>query len=865
MFRPLRLAAASLMLLVLAACGGGGGGSDESSAAAAPQVVIRATALAATSETGSNLTSGLGGTIALDGSGSRAGSGTLASFSWTVETRPTGSTAALVDATSARASFVPDAVGAYTLRLRITDSAGGSGSSTLNITVGPAPAAPNVITAVSFSGPSTELPTLGSAVGAPVTMDASGSTDPAGGPLTLSWTLLARPAGSTAAITVSGARGSFTPDLPGTYRVRVRATTSAGAIADALQTYTIADTTPRVLVSSVVTAMGGGGRTLDVAVGNLVELNAFDAVTGLSLSSPTWVLVSKPFFSSLTGLTGPTPSRVQFTPDTSGRYVIQVSALDANGVRNAYTLNVDAAAGPRVAVSASVTPVAAATGPSFVAAPGRTLTLRGSGSADPAGGALTYAWRVSSQPDLSSATLATPSAPDTEFTPDRIGTYKVLLTVTNGSGLSATQEVTVLVGTSQPTAVVERATITVLVGQEATVSAAGSSSPSGNPLTYSWAIDARPGGSTASIGTPASATLRFTPDVAGTYTATVTVSDGPLSAVTPVTVVALSPSAGVLPLTYRPVLTTYSKALDRLIIAGSEPNALHIVDPAAGTDLAIPLPAPAKALSVSPNGRYAAVLHDNTGTLVDLSTRAVVQSFFTRGPKADIVALNTGAVVVGGLELIGFSTSWVYLVIDGATGNVAQSLNTFGFSTQRFVHADRSNRLLAIAECCGGSVQPIAIDPVTNTLTLSSPIAAAATSGSGPLWLSGNQAWLFNNGGVFYRTSDFGLLGNLIPASAPTGTRWVGFSHTDTGAEALAVEQLPGACCDFVARYPAVLKRWTGALLFAAADLTLPKVDAQQSYALAVHHANDERRVVLVQTGSDRAGVLGLRFYVLLR
>ena len=837
-----------------------------------PTASVRATAQSVSSGSTASLQTSLGATVALDATGSTPGSGAIASTNWIVSARPTGSTAAIADPTALQARFKPDATGAYTLELRVVDSAGGSATATLALNVGPAAATPSLVTAVSFEGTSTQAPLQSVAIGTPVTLDASSSSDPAGGSLTLEFSIVTKPGASTAALATTGSRTVFTPDVVGDYLVRVRATTSAGTVADSLHPYTVNDGAPRVLVSGNVSAPVAQGARLRAAVGNVVTLQGFSAI-GFGLTDASWAITRKPVFSQVDTLTPNGSNGVRFVPDTSGSFVVQLTARPSAGsALETFAVTVEVDPGPQIVVSALASPVAAATGPSFLAAPGRSVTLRGTGSNDPAGGSLTYSWALRTVPSGNTGTLATPSEETTTFTPTIVGRYEVELTVRTETGLTATQSVTLLVGTSMPTAAVERQSVLALVGQPARVSAAPSSSPSGNALTYSWAIDASPTGSSATIANPGAITLDFTPDVAGTYTASVTVSDGPLSAVVPVTITALSPSAGVMPLTYTPGVSRYNRATGRLVVASAAPDALHLIDPVAQSDVAIPLPASARALSVSPSGRWAAVLHDNTATLVDLSSQAVVRSFFTLGGKNDLAVLNNGVVVLGGLVSSSFGgTQQGYLVIDGVSGNTLQTLpmTSFFSGSFRMQFADLSNRLVAVTDCCG-SPQVTAVDPTTSLLTHQTSPSISVNSPGGAFWLTGDQAYVVTAASALHRTSDFILLGNLLPPLTggffSSSLRLLSFSQSTGTGESVGLESLINTtCCDSSPRLPASFKRWTGGLFFAATDVALPSIGNDQSYGLAIFHAADDRRLVLVQTGGDRTAALGLRYYLILR
>jgi len=61
---------------------------------------------------------------------------------------------------------------------------------------------------------------------------------------------------------------------------------------------------------------------------------------------------------------------------------------------------------------------------------------------------------------------------------------------------------------------------------------------------------------------------------------------------------------------YSVVQAAYSRSLDKLILAAASPNELHIFDPVSGADRSIPLARPPLSLSITTDGRSAAVGHD---------------------------------------------------------------------------------------------------------------------------------------------------------------------------------------------------------------------------------------------------------------
>jgi PKD repeat protein len=152
-------------------------------------------------------------------------------------------------------------------------------------------------------------------------------------------------------------------------------------------------------------------------------------------------------------------------------------------------------------------PVAVAGGP-YSGAPGTAITFVGSGSTDPQGQTLTYAWNFGDGGTASGAVAL--------HTYTKAGTFTVTLTVTDTSGLSASATASANVGA--PPVANAGGPYTAYIYVPLTFNGSGSSDPQGEALTYQWNF----GDDTTGTGV---APVHTYNRAAGTFTVTLTVTN----------------------------------------------------------------------------------------------------------------------------------------------------------------------------------------------------------------------------------------------------------------------------------------------------------------------------------------------------
>lgn len=452
------------------------------------------------SNAGPNQTVALGTTVTLDGTKSSDVDGNTLTYHWLFTSIPTGSGAHLSNATAAKPTFLADKAGQYVAQLIVND--GIVNSTPATVTISTANTAP-----VANAGRNQTA-----AVGATVTLDGSGSTDPDGNPLTYQWSFSKVPTGSKATLLApTTMKPTFSVDLSGDYTVQLIVNDGKINSAPATVIITTANTAPvanagldqSVTAGSTVTLDGSGSTDVD---GNALQYD--------------WVFQSVPMGSTST-FSNPTAAKPTFVADKVGQYVAQLIVNDgtANSLADTVTIST---------TGINTAPIANA-GPDQTVNAGSTVQLDGSGCKDADGNALHYQWSFTTKPVGSKSTLSNATTMMASFVADVAGQYAAQLVVNDGQVNSSpdTVAITTLGGNTTPIANAGPDQ-SVAVGTVVTLDGSGSKDPDGTSLTYQWTLT-KPLNSTASLSDPSAVHPTFAVDLSGEYIAQLIVSDGTAS------------------------------------------------------------------------------------------------------------------------------------------------------------------------------------------------------------------------------------------------------------------------------------------------------------------------------------------------
>lgn len=493
--------------------------------------------------------------VQLDGTASSDPEGHPLTYAWTITDQPAGSSAALDDATVAQPTFTPNVAGVYFFELLVNDGYDDSAPAIGAVIVqagtpngSPCTANAQCISGICDSAGSglceVNAPPVADAgtsqiieTGLTVNLSGAASTDPEGQPLTYMWTLVGRPAGSTATVSDNtDVAPSFVADLEGLYTLQL-------SVSDG---YNVADA--GVAIVSVVEGLlddgepctdsaqcSSGSCVADVCAPNTrpvasavgpssVLLGASFPLDGTASSDPdsepityAWSLISAPQGSSAS-LTDETTDTASIVPDVAGTYSFLLIVSD--GKLNSEPVGINVVVPPNDAPNAELTVLTV--GPYLVGAP---IDLDASASSDPNGDPLTYGWSFLTAPNGMTATFDGTGSTST-FTPNIGGTYVARVSVTDGALTDFDVAVVVVVGLNAPPIADAGNNTLAAVGSPSYLFGHNSTDGDGDILTYSWAVVTEPAGSSVIVGDSDTAVAQVSGLVAGEYTFELTVSDG---------------------------------------------------------------------------------------------------------------------------------------------------------------------------------------------------------------------------------------------------------------------------------------------------------------------------------------------------
>ncbi|MBI1317628.1 MAG: PKD domain-containing protein [Candidatus Hydrogenedens sp.] len=381
--------------------------SDGTATSAPATVIVTTGNTPPTANAGADRASGVGQTVNLDGSGSTDPDGDSLAYTWSLTSVPEGSRTSIVAANTATPSITLDVAGSYVIGLVVNDGTVDSAPDSIIITT--------ENTAPLARGGADIVSPLGSTI----TLDGSASTDADGDTINFAWSLIQRPATSAALLAnPTSPRPTLTLDREGLYVAQL--IVSDGKAASAPDTVQITTGTN----NAAPVASAGADRT--ALFGQTIALDGSGSTDadGDSLTYQ-WSFVSRPEASTAT-LQNAGQEQASFVIDALGDFVVRLVVNDGE----------TDSAPDTVTISTQNSVPTANAGADRTVEVGRRVQLDGTGSSDPDGDPLTYAWTLTSKPSGSNAQITNNTTSRPAFTPDLAGDFLFTLVVNDSKANS---------------------------------------------------------------------------------------------------------------------------------------------------------------------------------------------------------------------------------------------------------------------------------------------------------------------------------------------------------------------------------------------------------------------------------------------
>ncbi len=182
----------------------------------------------------------------------------------------------------------------------------------------------------------------------------------------------------------------------------------------------------------------------------------------------------------------------------------------------------------------------------------------------------------------------------------------------------------------------------VFEGETVTLDGSLSNGKGAEILIYKWTLVSKPPSSTATLSDSSITNPSFAADVAGLYRFSLIVNDGNKDSNPDFVIVNAEKPKNIL--SFQVVDAEYSKQMDKIIMISSEPKQLHIFDPLSGDDSSVNLPLTPTAVSVSPDGLFAAVGYDGWVSYINLDTATLEKTIAVSADVLDIVLAGNGYI-----------------------------------------------------------------------------------------------------------------------------------------------------------------------------------------------------------------------------
>jgi hypothetical protein len=134
------------------------------------------------------------------------------------------------------------------------------------------------------------------------------------------------------------------------------------------------------------------------------------------------------------------------------------------------------------------------------------------------------------------------------------------------------------------------------------------------------------------------------------------------------------------------------------------------------------------------------------------------------------------------------------------------------------------------------------------------------------LFLSAKEDLVFTSAGTYFSADTLRYAGKLALKGTSSYSASIVSLSQSSALETLAIEgSYDYAYPSYTWTYPGTYRRYTGAQMQFASELSFPVIDGQPTYGRYIFHSAAGSHVAVVQSGSAQQTASGLQYYLIYR
>lgn len=414
-----------------------------------------------------------------------------------------------------------------------------------------------------------------------------------------------------------------------------------------------------------------------------------------------------------------------------------------------------------------------------------------------------------------------------------------------------------------PISVIDLSSDKILLTQVVELSGLKSLDKDGDTLSYQWTLISKPLNSKVATNFSNVARSSFVPDIEGQYVVSLIVSDGNSSHKTEKTIT-VEKNPNILALSFKPTLATYSSGLDKIVAVDDLNNVLNIIDRQTGEVQKITLSDKIQVLKLSPNGKFAIIIHPNHISYINVEKEQLLKVYPNEGPYTDAFITDNSIAYFVGKENGQWNDKPIVKInlISGQQEVQLIDKSGYFYSTIKGIYSEKNNQIFYTNfGSYPRDIYQISINPINgDAVTVSDSPYHGHYNIGGELFLNDQEDYIFTNVGTYFYSKNLNYGGQIKIDENQIIKSFVQDSVT-SNLNILTVEK-DLFTYEKEKKYLSTYSQYSDYGYGVVKNIAFPIINGLQSYGLNLFKDKEGQLFSIVQIGSAEPYTANLKYYV---